>query len=214
VAERRIYDVSRAVREDTAVWPGDTPFSRRWVMRMEQGDSCNVSTVTHSVHCGTHADAPFHFDPNGIPIDRVDLSKYVGKCLVITARSRDALKVSDLEGIDFAAEERLLVRGPDRLRDDQWRDDFFHCSLEAAQLVARSGLQLLGLDSPSMDFMTSKELAAHKALVAGGVAILESLDLSAVPDGRYELIALPLKMTGGDGSLVRAVLRDLPTTAA
>ena len=209
MAERRLYDISRGIREDTAVWPGDTPFSRRWVMRMENGDSCNVSTVTHSVHCGTHADAPFHFDPKGAPIDRVDLSKYVGKCLVLTAKSRDSLKVSDLAGIDVAAEERLLVRGPDKLPDNQWKDDFFHCSLDAARHVALRHLKLLGLDSPSVDFMTSKELAAHKALTLGGVAILESLDLSRVRDGHYELIALPLKMIGGDGSLVRAVLRDL-----
>jgi arylformamidase len=209
VAERRLYDISRAIREDTAVWPGDTPFTRQWVMRIDRGDSCNVSTVTHSVHCGTHADAPLHFDPRGAPIDQVDLSKYVGRCRVLTARSQDALRVPDLEGIDLRAEERLLVRGPDRLRDDQWKDDFFHCSIEAARHVASAGLRLLGLDSPSMDFMTSKELAAHKALVAGGVAILESLDLSKVPDGRYELIALPLRIVGSDGSLVRAVLRDL-----
>jgi arylformamidase len=209
MADRRIHDISRAVRESTAVWPGDTPFTRKWVMRIDQGDSCNVSTVTHSVHCGTHADAPFHFDPKGIPIDQVDLSKYVGPCVVMTAKSRDCLRPADLAGLDLRATERLLVRGPDVLRDDQWKNDFFYCSVEAAALVARSGLKLLGLDSPSMDFMTSKELEAHKTLVAGGVAILESLDLSAVQDGRYELIALPLKMSGGDGSLVRAVLREL-----
>jgi arylformamidase len=205
----KIWDISRAVGESTAVWPGDTPFTRRWVMRIEDGSSCNVSTVTHSVHCGTHADAPFHFDPKGVTIDQVDLSRYVGPCLVMTAKSRDCLRPSDLAALDLAAAGRLLVRGPDRLRDDQWKDDFFYCSVEAARVIAKSGLRLLGLDSPSMDFMSSKELEAHKALVAGGVAILESLDLSQVKDGRYELIALPLKMTGGDGSLVRAVLREL-----
>jgi arylformamidase len=209
VSERRLHDISRAVGETTAVFPGDTPFSRQWVMRIDQGDSCNVSTVTHSVHCGTHVDAPFHFDPAGAPIDRVDLSRYVGRCLVLTAKSPGALRVSDVAGIDLRSEERLLVRGPDRLRDDQWKDDFFHCSLDAARHLAASGLKLLGIDTPSMDFMTSKELAAHKALVAGGVAILESLDLSTVRDGRYELIALPLKIAGSDGSPVRAVLRDL-----
>jgi arylformamidase len=209
VVERRIYDISRAVREDTAVWPGDTGFSRRWVMRIDRGDSCNVSTVTHTVHCGTHADAPFHFDSSGPTIDQVDLARYVGPCRVITAKSKDALRPADLAGLDLAAEQRLLVRGPDRLRDDEWRDEFFHCTVDAAEFVARSGLLLLGLDSPSIDVMTSKELLAHKALTRSGVAILESLDLSIVPDGRYELIALPLKMPGGDGSLVRAVLRAL-----
>lgn len=209
MAERRLFDISRVVREDTAVWPGDTAFTRRWVMRIDRGDSCNVSTVSHTVHCGTHADAPFHFDPEGATIDQVDLSRYVGPCRVITAKSRDALRPADLSGLDLRAEQRLLVRGPDLLRDDEWRNDFFHCSLEAAELVARSGLLLLGVDSPSIDVMTSKELLAHKALTASNVAILESLDLASVPDGRYELIALPLKMAGGDGSLVRAVLREL-----
>jgi arylformamidase len=209
VPDRRLWDISRAIGESTAVWPGDTPFSRRWVMRIEDGCSCNVSTVTHSVHCGTHADAPFHFDPKGVTIDQVDISRYVGPCVVMTAKSRDCLHPSDLAPLDLAAAERLLVRGPDRLRDDQWKDDFFYCSVEAARVIAKSGLRLLGLDSPSMDFMSSKELDAHKTLVDGGVAILESLDLSKVKDGRYELIALPLKMTGGDGSLVRAVLREM-----
>ena len=208
MAERRIWDISRTVDESTAVWPGDTPFSRKWVMRIDQGCSCNVSTVTHTVHCATHADAPLHFVDGAPSIEAVDLAKYVGPCLVMTARSRDALHVTDLAGLDLRKEERLLVRGPDKLRDDEWRDAFFHCSVEAARHVAASRLQLLGIDTPSMDFMSSKELEAHKALIAGGVAILENLDLSNVPDGRYELIALPLKIRGGDASLVRAVLRE------
>ncbi len=210
MAERRIWDISRTVDETTAVWPGDTPFSRRWVMRIDSGCSCNVSTVTHTVHCGTHADAPLHFVAGAPAIDQVNLANYVGPCRVLTAQSRDCLRPADLAGLDLRAEERLLVRGPVALRDDEWRDDFFHCSVEAAQLVARGGLKLLGLDTPSMDFMSSKELDAHKALVSGGVAILENLDLSLVPDGRYEIIALPLKIAGSDGSLVRAILRDLP----
>ena len=128
----------------------------------------------------------------------------------MTAKSRDCLKPADLAGVDLARS-----RAPARPRartgsaTTSGRTTSSTARSRRRALVAKSGLKLLGLDSPSMDFMTSKELEAHKTLVAGGVAILESLDLSAVPDGRYELIALPLKMTGGDGSLVRAVLREL-----
>ncbi len=209
MGERRIWDISRTVDESTAVWPGDTAFSRKWVMRIDGGCSCNVSTVTHTVHCGTHADAPLHFVDGAAGIDAVDLRKYLGPCRVLTAKSADCLRVTDLAGLDLAKEERLLVRGPDALRDDEWRDEFFHCSVDAARHAATHGLRLLGLDTPSMDFMTSRELEAHKALIAGGVAILENLDLSAVPDGRYELIALPLRIRGADASLVRAVLREI-----
>src|SRR5262249_5242241 len=115
VPDRRIWDISRAVGESTAVWPGDTPFTRRWVMRIEDGCSCNLPPVPLSVLCGTPADAPFHFQRDGFPIDQVDLGKYVGPCLVMPANSRDCLRPADLAGVDLKAAERLLVRGPDRL---------------------------------------------------------------------------------------------------
>jgi arylformamidase len=206
---RRLYDISRAVDERTAVWPGDTRFSRRAVMRIADGCSCNVSTVTLSLHTGTHADAPSHYIEGAPAAHEVDLAKYVGPCRVLTPKSKDRLNLEDLAGLDLRVEERLLVRSPAPLRDDEWRDDFFHCSAEAAERCAAVPLKLLGLESPSMDFMTSKELRAHKTLHRAGVAILESLDLSAVTDGRYELLAVPLKIVDADAAPVRAVLREL-----
>lgn len=206
---RRLFDVSRKIDESVAVWPGDTRFSRRAVMRIADGCSCNVSTVTFSLHTGTHADAPSHYLPDAPTIDRVDLTAYVGLCRVVTPRSKDRIRPEDLLGIDLRREERLLFRSPVPLRDDEWRDDFFHCSAEAAALFAAAPIRLLGIETPSMDFMTSKELAAHKLLHGAGVAILESLDLSSVPDGRYELLAPPLRLAGGDAAPVRALLREL-----
>jgi arylformamidase len=206
---RRLYDVSRTVDEATAVWPGDTRFARRAVMKIADGCSCNVSTVTLSLHTGTHADAPSHYLEGAPATHEVDLEKYVGVCRVVTPRSPDRLRPEDVADLDLRVEERLLVRSPIPLRDDEWRDDFFYCSAEAAELFASVPLKLLGLESPSMDFMSSKELRAHKTLHRAGVAILESLDLSAVPDGRYELFAAPLKLRGADAAPVRAVLRDL-----
>jgi arylformamidase len=206
---KRIFDVSRGIDERTAVWPGDTTFSRRAVMTIAGGCSCNVSTITMSLHTGTHADAPSHYLEGAPAAHQVDLAKYVGPCRVMTPTSRDGLRPVDVAGLDLAREERLLFRHPAPLRDDEWRDDFFYCSPEAAELFAAVPLKLLGLESPSMDPMTSKELRAHKTLHRAGVAILESLDLSLVPDGRYELIALPLKLLGADAAPVRAVLREL-----
>ena len=78
----RIYDVSEPLSQATAVFPGDTPFSQDWVMRMEEGMSCNVSTIHLSVHCGTHTDAPLHFDSAGRSIAEVDLETYIGRCRV------------------------------------------------------------------------------------------------------------------------------------
>ena len=80
----------------------------------------------------------------------------------------------------------------------------------AAEVLVRAGVRLVGIDTPSMDHATSKDLPAHHVLLRGGVALLENLDLSRVTPGDYELIALPLRIVGGDSSPVRAVLRDLP----
>ncbi len=204
-----IIDVSRGLDEKTAVWPGDTTFSRRAVMSIAEGCSCNVSTITMSLHTGTHADAPSHYLPDAPSADQVNLDRYIGPCRVLTPRSVDCLRPADLAGLDLAKEERLLVRHPSPLRDDEWRNDFFYCSPEAAEMLAAVPIKLLGFESPSMDPMTSKELRAHKTLHRAGVAILESLDLSLAPDGRYELIALPLKLIGADAAPVRAVLRAL-----
>lgn len=204
-----IIDISRLVSEETAVWPGDTSFSRTWVMSIADGGSCNTSTITLSAHTGAHTDAPSHFIDDGPTLDQVDLRKYLGPCRVLNARHRDAIRLDDLEGLDLQAEERLLFRTPEPPGDDTWDDGFTYVSVEVARAAAEGGLKLIGIDTPSMDPMTSKTLDAHKALFAGGVAILESIDLSNVDEGRYELIALPLKIRGADSSPVRAILRTL-----
>ncbi len=72
--------------------------------------------------------------------------------------------------------------------------------------LQKNGVKLLGLDLPSMDEIDSKSLQNHHALARAGVAIVESLDLSQVAPGIYNLAALPLKIAGGDGAPMRAML--------
>lgn len=207
-----LIDVSRLVSEETAVWPGDTPFSRKWVMAIEEGCACNTSTFTMSAHTGTHTDAPCHFDDDAASLEKVDLELYIGRCRVIHAGQADCIRPSDIDGLDLREEERLLFRTEPHLADDAWRDDFAYVSAEVAARAAAEGLKLIGIDTPSMDPMESKTMTAHKTLLSGGVAILEGLDLSGVPEGRYELIALPLRIARADSSPVRAVLRPLGAT--
>ena len=146
---------------------------------------------------------------NFADIDQVPLEKYIGRCRVVHAKHRDAIRLDDLDGLDLAAEQRLLFRTVAAPADDVWDNGFTYVSAEVARKAAADGLTLIGIDTPSMDPMTSKTLDAHKALFEGGVAILESIDLSNVDEGVYELIALPLKIGGGDSSPVRAILRTL-----
>ena len=92
---------------------------------------------------------------------------------------------------------------------DVFPEEFAHLAPEAARALAAAGVELFGIDTPSVDHRDSKTLDAHKALAAGGVAILENLDLGPAAAGPYELMAFPLRFEGADASPVRAVLRTL-----
>jgi arylformamidase len=204
----KIYDISK----QTAVFPGDTPFTREWLMRMEEGRSCNVSTIRMSAHLGTHADSPLHYAHDDADIASVDLTTYMGRCRVLAVTgegdprlvSAAALSPDVLEGV-----ERLLLRTSDTHNYKVFDRRFTALGPEAAQLVVAAGVRLVGIDTPSMDHPESKDLETHKILRKGNVALLENLDLTGVPEGDYELIALPLRILGSDSSPVRAILREL-----
>lgn len=206
-----IIDISRTLNEEIAVWPGDTPFQLQRNAALSQGDSVNLTTLILSAHTGTHVDAPYHFQDGGATIEDVDLTYYWGKAQVVTVqRENGALEPADFAGYDLSRAPRLLVRSAaSNLDPRRFPDQYVYPSPALAQELARHGVMLYGSDSPSMDHVDSNTLPGHNALYMAGIAILEGLDLSDAPDGLYELVALPLKIAGGDGTPVRAALRTL-----
>lgn len=209
---KKIYDISEPISEQTAVFPGDTPFSREWLMRMEEGRSCNVSTIRMSAHCGTHTDSPLHYESEDADIASVSLETYMGRCRLLAVKGEgtpsvvpaSVLSADVLKGVD-----RLLLRTSDTHDYKTFDRHFTALGPDGAKAVVAAGLRLVGIDTPSMDHPESKKLEAHKILQAGNVALLENLDLTGVPEGDYELIALPLRILGSDSSPVRAILREL-----
>lgn len=209
----RIWDISEPIEPATAPFPGDTAFSQEWVLRQERGGSCNVSTIRMSVHVGTHTDAPLHFDLAGPDIASVDLRRYLGRCRVVAVAGEGTpplVPAAALTPAVLAGAERILFRTRDRHDHRTWDQGFTAVGPEAAKVLAQAGILLVGIDTPSMDHADSKNLDGHHVLHEGGVAILENVDLTAVPPGDYELIALPLRIVNGDSSPVRAILRELP----
>jgi arylformamidase len=205
----RIFDITRPINPSLAVWPGDSPFSRLVVADISRGDSINLTTLTLSSHTGSHADAPYHFSHPDLTIDQVPLGAYIGPATVVTVR-REAgpLTPADFPELDWATVERLVVHSSaSAYPPDLFPREFVYPSPELADWLGRHQVVLFGSDAPSMDDMASKTLPGHHALRRNRIAILEGLLLTGVPDGVYELIALPLKIEGGDGSPVRAVLR-------
>jgi len=205
----RIIDITPPVDPSIAVWPGDTPYAVSWVARMDQGASCNVSSITTTPHVGAHADGPLHFLVDGPAIGNVDLDPYLGRCRVVDVTGVAAVTEESVFGMDLSSVTRLLFKTgtfPDPL---QWNPDFAYLDPGFVRRLGKLGVRLIGIDTPSVDPMDSKTLPAHHALVEMGMRNLEGLDLSQVEPGDYELIALPLRLADADSSPVRAVLRTL-----
>ena len=205
----RIHDISRPIRAGIPVWPGDTPFDFRFVATIAEGSSVNVGRIEMSVHTGSHVDAPLHFDDAGADVGSIDLARFVGPCIVADVRpSERGIRPEDLPPeLDAQARalRRVLLRSYAQ-RPRAFDEHMAHATPELADWLAERGVLLLGVDTDSMDAFESKELPAHRRLNAHGIAILEGIDLSGVAPGSYELVALPLRLEGADGSPVRAVL--------
>lgn len=205
----KLIDISQTLSAGIGVWPGDTPFQPFWVMRMDEGDSCNVGSVTMSLHTGTHADAPRHFIDQGSSPADCDLSVYIGPVIVVDATAEPYVDLSAVIALENTKPERVLLKTSSS-RAEKFDSSFSYIAPEAASALVDLGIRLVGIDTPSVDHSDSTSLASHKTLAAADVAILENLNLAHVMPGSYELIAFPLKLAGMDASPVRAVLRTLP----
>ena len=207
---RRLWDISPPVHAGSPVFPGDTPFTLSWAARIGPGCPVNVSTLTLSPHTGAHADAPLHYDDAGAPVGALELAPYLGPCRVVHAIGRGPLVLwQHLEHALAALPPRLLVRTYERMPAERWDGGLAAYAPETIERLADLGVQLVGIDSASIDPAPSKTLASHQVIRRRGLRVLENLVLDEVPEGDYELIALPLKLTTADASPVRAVLREL-----
>ena len=211
----KVWDISRTLSNDLAEWPGDEPCRFRLTREKMKGASVNLGAISMSSHNGTHADARFHFDADGESIEKASLQTYLGRATVVDlwqafldSKEKHLITIEDLRpsAEAIAATSRILVK------TGRWTDSTLfpkQIPVIAADVPAwlqKNGVKLLGLDLPSVDEIDSKSLHNHHALARAGVAIIESLDLSNVASGIYHLAALPLKIAGGDGAPIRAIL--------
>ncbi|PPE65469.1 arylformamidase [Caldimonas caldifontis] len=208
---KRLWDISPPLHTRSPVFPGDTPYSQVWGATIGPGCPVNVSQITTSPHAGAHADAPLHYAQGAPTIGEVDLAPFLGPCRVIHAIDVGALvRPEHLAHAQADLPPRVLVRTCTQAVVDRWVDDFSAFAPETLEWLADRGVRLVGIDTASVDPAASKTLDAHQVLRRRDLRVLENLVLDEVPEGDYELIALPLKLMEADASPVRAVLRELP----
>ena len=207
---RQLWDISAPLHPSSPVYPGDTPYRQVWTASIGPQCPVNVSTIEMSPHIGTHADAPLHYDAQGAAMGGVDLAAYIGPCRVIHAIACGPLiqwqHIAHAITPDLPA--RVLLRTYAQA-PQHWDDQLTGFALHTIERLADLGVQLIGIDTASIDPASSQTLDSHMLVRARNMRVLENLVLDAVPEGDYELIALPLKLMQADASPVRAVLRSL-----
>lgn len=199
-----IYDISPMIKMNSLVWPQDTIPKKLKLLDMEDGDHMTLSALYTTVHLGAHADAPSHFIKGGKSIGEICLSSYVGLCQVIKVHKTQQIDPSHLLD-DIRAPRVLLIT--DTFDQKIWNENFAYLSVELIDFLAKKGVLLIGIDTPSVDHFHSKDFQAHRRCFHHSISILEQLALTHIQTGLYELIALPLKLHGFEASPVRAILR-------
>ncbi len=212
--EMKIWDISRTLSAELAPWPGDVEFKLKLNGKIPEGSSVNLGMISMSLHNGSHADARFHFEQDGWTMEQAKLETYFGPVVVADLSSNyrgNAMPQITVD--DLRRSERDLKEAPRLLlKTNIWSDSHVFpkqiptIATDVPRWLQERGVKLLGVDIPSVDELASKDLRNHHAIAAAGISILESLDLSSVANGRYQMVALPLKIAGGDGSPVRAIL--------
>lgn len=209
-----IYDITPPITDALEVWPSDTPPSREVLLDMKRGANITLSTLHATVHLGAHVDGPNHYGIDAPGIEARSLEDYLGPCQVI----RVAIGRHSRIGVDavpprLLADRILFATGtyPD---PNRFNTDFAGIEAEAIDALHDRGARLVGIDTPSVDLFESTELPAHNACLRHNLAILEGVVLTDIPEGVYELIALPLRLVGFDASPVRAILRSLDPVGA
>lgn len=206
----RLWDISQTLRVGMPVWPGEPAFELARTASIGPQCPVNVGAIRTSLHAGTHGDAPFHYATSGAASADCDLSPYLGPCRVVdVSGAGDSVCVGDIDWEHVAGASRVLLRTFARFPAENWVSDFKAIDAAVVRRLGAQGVVLIGVDTPSLDPQDSKTMDAHREVLSADMRILEGLVLDQVPPGDYELIALPLKIAGGDASPVRAVLREL-----
>jgi arylformamidase len=205
-------DVSVTVRHGMPHWPGDPPIVMERAKDIGRGDDCNVSHLAMGVHSGTHMDGPVHFIHGAPGLDVMPLTATMGDARVIEIEDPVQITTEEIGEHRLQAGERILFRTTNSARcwhADTFVEDFVYISEGAATYLADVGVQTVGVDYLSVAGFHADGVKIHRILLGAGIWLIEGLDLSAAPAGRYEMICLPVKLHDSDGAPARALLRPL-----
>jgi arylformamidase len=205
-----IYDVSVPITSTMPVWPSDPPVKLTPTSHLarDKSHTVRVTKVEMGSHTGTHIDAPWHMVEGGRRLNQIPLETLMGPATVLDVPGVKSLKRSDIENFDLSGVERVLFKteNSQHWNDAKFYEQFVYLEPEAAEFLVSRGIKLVGIDYLSIDEFKSESHPTHFVLLKRNVVIIEGLNLSRVPPGRYHMIALPLNLQDVDGAPTRVIL--------
>ena len=204
-----VCDISAPLNK-APIYPGDRPYTRQWMARLDEGDGYNLSALALGSHAGTHLDFPSHLLKSGKSQDQYPLKRFILSAEVVCVSGDGPVLSGCLQGSKIDKGQALLFKTDNSqkrlMHQAAFSEDFVCLSLDVARLCVADGVSLVGIDYLSVDKYGDDSLPIHRTLLENDILILEGIDLSAAPSGVYTLICLPLSIKGAEASLVRAVL--------
>jgi arylformamidase len=205
-----IYDISVSLGTESVDYPGDTKYIRDLILTIRESGICDVSKLTMSAHSGTHLDAPSHQIQNAKTIDQYPVQNFILPAHVVPIEDKESITSAELEKVNIQKGYAILFKTENsisgRCISGKFSEKYIYLSAEAADLCVEKHVRLVGIDYAAIDRFDDVSRPAHNKLLGNDILILEGVNLKEVPPGEYTLFCLPLKIAGGDGSPVRAIL--------
>lgn len=178
-------------------------------------DGYNLELIFLSSHSGTHIDAPFHFIDNGLKIDQIPLERLVCNAILFRIKKGQNQSITKKDITKFEKKHGKISHNSTIIFATGWyknllKKHYFDnnpgLSIDAARYLASKKINLVGIDSPSIDLGKDSNFSAHHVLLNKDILIVENLcNLEKISGVYFKLIVLPLKLKGATGSPVRAI---------
>jgi len=210
----KIVDLTLTVSDKIPTFPGSPqPSFIPWENVKEDG--YNLELLFLSTHTGTHMDAPYHFLEKGAKIHEISLKKLVSEAILIKSKKKGGESITKTDIQKFEKKHGKIASFSSVIFYTGWQRNlqkkyYFTknpgLSVSAAKYLASKKINLVGIDSPSIDLGTDSKFSVHQIFAKKGMLIVENLaNLEKIKSSKFHLVVLPLKLKNATGSPVRAI---------
>jgi len=210
----KIIDLTLTVSDKIPTFPGSPqPNFIPWENVKEDG--YNLELLFLSTHTGTHMDAPYHFLEKGAKIHEISLKKLVSEAILIKSKKKNGESITKIDIQKFEKKHGKIVSFSSVIFYTGWqrnlqKKSYFTknpgLSVSAAKYLASKKINLVGIDSPSIDLGKDSKFSVHQIFAQKGILIVENLaNLEKIKSSKFHLVVLPLKLKNATGSPVRAI---------